>query len=41
MGRRVTITRACIKRWRAELGDEWLMGKVVKPAEEYPIKIPP
>ena len=28
-------------QWRAELGDEWLMGDLVKPPEEQGIKIPP
>jgi len=28
-------------QWRAELGDEWMMGDLVKPAEEQAIKIPP
>ena len=28
-------------QWRAELGDEWMMGDLVKPAEEQGIKMPP
>jgi len=28
-------------QWRAELGDEWMMGDLVKPAEEQAIKMPP
>jgi len=28
-------------QWRAELGDEWMMGDLVKPSEEQGIKMPP
>lgn len=28
-------------QWRAELGDEWMMGELVKPAEEQAIIMPP
>jgi len=28
-------------QWRAELGDEWLMGETVKPSQEQGIKMPP
>jgi GAF domain-containing protein len=28
-------------QWRAELGDEWMIGDLVKPAEEQAIKMPP
>jgi hypothetical protein len=26
--------RAKVLQWRAELGDEWMMGDIVKPPEE-------
>jgi len=32
--------RAEVLRWRAELGDEWMMGDIVKPPEEQGIKMP-
>lgn len=35
-----TFRREMIQ-WRAELGDEWMMGDLVKPPEEEAIKIPP
>ena len=28
-------------QWRAELGDEWMMGDLIKPPEEQAIKMPP
>lgn len=28
-------------QWRAELGDEWMIEDLVKPAEEHGVKMPP